>query len=79
MSPRKKLFVWFHRGKYLMVSEWTSNPRQLIITDIIYYLLAKEMTGILSNIMEISSENFTMDMKVMITLEATWLASRHYG
>ena len=32
MSSWKKLFVWFNRdqGKYLMVSEWTSNPRQLI-------------------------------------------------
>ena len=31
MSLRNNWFVWFHHGKYLMVSEWTSNPGQLII------------------------------------------------
>ena len=34
MSSKKRFFVLFHcAGKYLMVSEWTSNPGQLIIIN----------------------------------------------
>ena len=58
MSSRNKLFVWFNRdqGKYLMVSEWTSNPRQLIIIN---YWQRKQLEYYqILIIMEISSKIF---------------------
>ena len=56
----KRFFVLFHRtGKYLMVSEWTLNPRQLIITDIIInYWQRKWLEYDQISVIKISSGNF---------------------
>ena len=85
MSLRNKWFVWFNRdprGKYLMVSEvvtlmvseWTSNPRQLINIIIINYWQRKWL-----EYYQISWKIFNDGHEGHDNLEATWLASRHYG
>ena len=79
MSSRKKLFVWFNhdQGKYLMVSEWTSNQDNSSLL-----LLLTIGKGNDWNIIKYHGDflgKFSQWWKVTITLDATWLASRHYS